>query len=33
MFIKKKHLALYVERLGYEVAAMFVTFICISHFA
>ena len=33
MFISKKHLALYVEGLGYELAAMFVTFFCITYFA
>ena len=27
---KKQHLALYVERLGYEFAAMLVTLVCIS---
>ena len=33
MFILKKHFALYVERLGYTFAAMFVTFVCITYFA
>ena len=33
MFILKKHLALYVERLGYKFAAVFVTFVCITYFA
>ena len=33
MFILKKHLVLYVERLGYKFAAMFVTFACITYFA
>ena len=28
-FFKKKHLALYVEKLRYEFAAMFVSFVCI----
>ena len=33
MFIFKKHLALYVERLGYDFVAMFVKFACINYFA
>ena len=33
MFILKKYLLLYVERLGYKFAAMFVTFVCITYFA
>ena len=33
IFISKKHLVLYVERFGYEFAAMFVTFVCIFYFA
>ena len=32
MLILRKHLALYVERLVYELAAVFVTFVCISDF-
>ena len=33
MFILKKHLALYLERLKYEFATMLVTFVYISYFA
>ena len=33
MFILKKYLALYVERLRYEFAAMLVTFVCTLYFA
>ena len=33
MFILKKHFALYMERLDYEFAAMFVKFVCITYFA
>ena len=33
MFILKKHLAQYLERLGYQFAAVFVTFVCITYFA
>ena len=32
MLILKRHLVLYVERLGYEFAAIFVKFVCISCF-
>ena len=32
MFIFKKYLALCVERLGHEFAAMLVTFVCILYF-
>ena len=31
--ILKKHLVLYVERLGYKFPAVFVTFLCIFYFA
>ena len=33
MFILKKYLALYVERLGYEFGTILVTFVGISYFA
>ena len=33
IFSLKKHIVLHVERLGYEFADMFVTFVCISYFA
>ena len=32
MFILKRHLALYVKRLGYKFAAMFAIFACITYF-
>ena len=33
MFILKKYLALYVERLGYQSGTLLVTFVDISYFA
>ena len=33
MFIQKKHLAVYVERLGYEFATILVTHVGISYFS
>ena len=33
MFILKKYLALYLERLGYEFGTVLVTFVGISYFA
>ena len=33
MFILKKYLEVYLERLGYEFAAIFVAFAYISYFA
>ena len=33
MFILKKYLALYLERIGYEFGTVLVTFVGISYFA